>query len=107
MTNHFLYLCFQNRLVTTSSERYLLIYMIAVLIVISALVIWFFIVFQKRKNKLLIDKLKLQQTFEEELSETQQEIQEQTINSIGLELREKIDQIFLNRKNKFKARIKE
>lgn len=83
----------QNNSVTTVAERYLLIYMLVVLTVITALFIIFFVVFQKRKNKLLADKIKQQQIFEEEISNTQIEIQEQTLKNIGQELHDNIGQL--------------
>jgi len=92
MTN-FLILLFQGPKVSTAAERYLLIYMIGVLIIVTTLVILFFIVFQKRKNKLLIDKIKQQQAFEEELSNAQTEIQEQTLKNIGWELHDNVGQL--------------
>ena len=79
--------------VTTQSERYLLIYMIFALVLITSIVILFFIVFQKRKNKLVMDKIKQQQAFEEELSTAQVEIQEQTLKNIGQELHDNIGQL--------------
>lgn len=79
--------------VTTKSERYLLIYMIFTLVIITTIVIVFFVVFQKRKNKLLLDKIKQQQVFEEEISNTQIEIQEQTLKNIGQELHDNIGQL--------------
>ena len=63
------------------------------LILITSLVIVFFIVFQKRKNKLILDKIKQQQDFEEELSNAQLEIQEQTLKNIGQELHDNIGQL--------------
>jgi signal transduction histidine kinase len=83
----------QNQPITTSAERYLLIYMLVVLVVITALFIIFFIVFQKRKNKLILDKIKQQQAFEEEITNTQIEIQEQTLKNIGQELHDNIGQL--------------
>lgn len=79
--------------ISTSAERYLLIYMIGVLIVVCALIIIFFIVFQKRKNKLLLDKLEQQKIFDEEISRTQSEIQEQTLKNIGWELHDNVGQL--------------
>ena len=79
--------------VSTSAERYLLIYMIGVLLIVTSLVVIFFIVFQKRKNKLLLDKIRQQQAFEEELSITQTEIQEQTLKHIGWELHDNVGQL--------------
>lgn len=83
----------QQPATSTASERYLLIYMIGVLVVITSLVILFFIVFQKRKNKLLIDKIKQKQAFEKELSNAQTEIQEQTLKNIGWELHDNVGQL--------------
>jgi len=82
-----------ERAVSTNAERYLLIYMVAVLLVVTSLVILFFIVFQKRKNKLLLDKIKQQQAFDEEISRTQTEIQEQTLKNIGWELHDNVGQL--------------
>ena len=89
----FFILIFQSPKVTSQSERYLLIYMTIALILITSLVIVFFIVFQKRKNKLILDKIKQQQDFEEELSNAQLEIQEQTLKNIGQELHDNIGQL--------------
>ena len=71
----------------------ILVYSLTVILVISAFVITFFIVFQKRKNKLLLDKIKQQQEFEEEISKTQTEIQEQTLKHIGWELHDNVGQL--------------
>ncbi len=79
--------------VSTAAERYLLLYMVGVLIIVCTLIILFFIVFQKRKNKLILDKIAQQQAFEEELSKTQLEIQEQTLKNIGQELHDNVGQI--------------
>jgi signal transduction histidine kinase len=82
-----------QRAVSTSAERYLLVYMIAVLLIVCTLIIMFFIVFTKRKNKLLLDKIKQQQEFDEEISKTQTEIQEQTLKHIGWELHDNVGQL--------------
>ena len=79
--------------VSTSAERYLLVYMIGVLIIVCSLIIIFFTVFQKRKNKLLLDKLEQQKIFDEEISRTQTEIQEQTLKNIGWELHDNVGQL--------------
>ncbi|MFD2823768.1 sensor histidine kinase [Lacinutrix iliipiscaria] len=79
--------------VSTSAERYLLVYMIGVLLIVCSLIIIFFIVFQKRKNQLLLDKIKQQQIFDEEISRTQTEIQEQTLKNIGWELHDNVGQL--------------
>ncbi|GAB1858507.1 hypothetical protein MHTCC0001_33460 [Flavobacteriaceae bacterium MHTCC 0001] len=82
-----------ERIVSTASERYLLVYMIAVLVIITSLVIVFFVVFQKRKNKLILDKIKQQQAFEEEIIQAQTEAQEQTLKNIGWELHDNVGQL--------------
>lgn len=79
--------------VSTAAERYLLVYMIVVLVIVSALTIVIFIVFVKRKDKLLMEKLKQQKAFEEEISKTQLEIQEQTLKDIGRELHDNVGQL--------------
>lgn len=80
-------------IVSTSAERYMLVYMIGVLFVVGTLIIVFFITFQKRKNKLLLDKIKQQQLFEEEIAKTQIEIQEQTLKNIGQDLHDNVGQL--------------
>ena len=82
-----------ERLASTASERYLLVYMIAVLVILTTLVIVFFVVFLKRKNKLMLDKIKQQQAFEEELTQVQTETQEQTLKNIGWELHDNVGQL--------------
>ena len=82
-----------EQLISTDAERYLLIYMTAVLAVVSALIIIFFIVFQKRKNKLLLEKIDQQRKFEEEIAKTQLEIQDQTLKNVGQELHDNVGQL--------------
>lgn len=82
-----------ERIVSSASERYMLVYMIAVLVIITSLVIIFFIVFQKRKNKLLLEKLEQQRAFEEEMIQAQTETQEQTLKNIGWELHDNVGQL--------------
>lgn len=82
-----------ERLASTASERYLLIYMVAVLVIITALVVVFFVVFLKRKNKLLEDRIKQQQAFESEIARAQTETQEQTLKNIGWELHDNVGQL--------------
>ncbi|MCB4808986.1 histidine kinase [Tamlana sp. 62-3] len=82
-----------ERIASTASERYLLMYMVGVLVIITSLVIVFFVVFQKRKNKLLLDKIKQQQEFEEEIAQAQTETQEQTLKNVGWELHDNVGQL--------------
>lgn len=93
MINKLLVLLELQKPVSTSAERNLLIYMVFVLLTLCTLIIIFFVVFQKRKNKLIADKIKQQQAFEEEISNTQIEIQEQTLKNIGQELHDNIGQL--------------
>ncbi len=93
MINFLLQIQHTERIVSTSAERYLLVYMIGVLLIVTSLVVIFFIVFQKRKNKLLLDKIKQQKAFDEEISRTQTEIQEQTLKNIGWELHDNVGQL--------------
>ncbi|WP_299130943.1 histidine kinase [uncultured Winogradskyella sp.] len=83
----------RDQIVSTDAERYLLIYMIGVLLIICTLIVIFFIVFQKRKNQLLVEQLKQKQAFEEELTKTQQEIQEETLKHVGRELHDNVGQL--------------
>lgn len=85
----------RDHLVTSDAERYLLVYMISVLLVVVALVIIFFVVFQKRKNQLLIDKVNQQRKFDEELVKTQQEIQDETLKHVGRELHDNVGQMLV------------
>ena len=82
-----------ERLTSTASERYLLVYMIAVLVIVTTLVIIFFVVFLKRKNKLLLEKIKQQQVFDQEIVQAQTETQEQTLKNIGWELHDNVGQL--------------
>jgi signal transduction histidine kinase len=56
-------------------------------------VVVFFIAFQRRKNRFLIDRLEAQQKFKEELANSQLEIQEQTFKNIAWELHDNVGQL--------------
>ncbi|WP_456437571.1 sensor histidine kinase [Psychroserpens sp.] len=71
----------------------LIAYMIFVVLLLTVMVILFFVTFQKRKNKILQDKFKQEQEFNEEISRTQSEIQEQTLKHIGWELHDNVGQL--------------
>ena len=77
----------------SDAQRHFFIYMISVLVLLVGILILFFLVFQKRKNKLLKEKLRQQQLFEEEISKTQIEIQEQTLKNIGQDLHDNVGQL--------------
>lgn len=68
-------------------------YVILVVVILSTMVIAFFVAFQKRKNKLLLDKIRQQKEFEETVAETSEEIQEQTLKYVGQELHDNIGQL--------------
>ncbi|MCH4553386.1 sensor histidine kinase [Aestuariibaculum lutulentum] len=82
-----------ERLASTASERYLLIYSVSVLFIVTALVVIFFVVFLKRKNKLMLEKLEQEQAFEAEIVQAQTETQEQTLKNVGWELHDNIGQL--------------
>ncbi|WP_299116838.1 histidine kinase [uncultured Winogradskyella sp.] len=77
----------------SDEELALLAYVAFFVFTIVVVFVIFFLTFQKRKNQLLIDKLKQQQKFEEELSEAQQEIQEETLKHVGRELHDNVGQL--------------
>lgn len=79
---------------TINKEEIALVgYMTLVVVLLSAMVIIFFVAFQKRKNKLLFEKIEQQKKFEETVAQTSAEIQEQTLKYIGQELHDNIGQL--------------
>lgn len=79
---------------TINKEEIALIgYMTLVVILLATMVIVFFIAFQKRKNKLLLEKIKQRKEFEETVAKTSEEIQEQTLKYLGQELHDNIGQL--------------
>ncbi len=84
----------------------ILIYSTVVILIIAITVIVFFIAFQKRKNKLVLDKIKQKQQFDEELVKTQQEIQEETLKHVGRELHDNIGQMLVLASMQMKAAAK-
>lgn len=68
-------------------------YVIFAVLLLSIMVILFFITFQKRKNKILLDQIEQQKKFDEEISRTQSEIQEQTLKHVGWELHDNVGQL--------------
>lgn len=68
-------------------------YMTLVVGLLATMVIVFFIAFQKRKNKLLLERIKQQKEFEDIVAKTSAEIQEQTLKYIGQELHDNIGQL--------------
>lgn len=79
---------------TIDKEQITLIgYVIFVVLLLAVMVILFFVTFQKRKNKILQDKFKQEREFNEEISRTQTEIQEQTLKHVGWELHDNVGQL--------------
>lgn len=74
-------------------EVLLIIYVIGTIFLLVAFVVLFFLAFQKRKNKLLLDQYEAKKKFQEELASTQLEIQEQTFKNIAWELHDNVGQL--------------
>lgn len=71
----------------------LLTYVILAMLLFAIVFITFFSVFQKRKNKMLLDQIEQQRLFDEELIKTQQEIQDETLKHVGRELHDNVGQL--------------
>jgi len=84
----------------------ILVYSIVVMVIIAVTIIVFFVAFQKRKNQLLLEKIKQQQKFEEELIKSQQEIQEETLKQVGRELHDNIGQMLVMSTMQMNAAVK-
>jgi signal transduction histidine kinase len=96
----------QGGLEKESLDLTILIYSIVVILVITMTIIVFFIVFLKRKNQLLFDKVKQQKKFDDELIKTQREIQEETLKHIGRELHDNIGQMLVMSTMQMNAAVK-
>jgi signal transduction histidine kinase len=71
----------------------LITYVVFAVLLLSVMVILFFVTFQKRKNKLLLDQIKQQKAFDDEISRSQTEIQEETLKHVGRELHDNVGQL--------------
>ena len=74
-------------------EILLIIYFVAIAVFLAAFVIVFFIAFQRRKNKLLLERYEAKKRFERELVDSQLEIQNQTLKNVGWELHDNVGQL--------------
>ncbi|WP_378176220.1 sensor histidine kinase [Aquimarina sp. SS2-1] len=74
-------------------EILLIVYFTAIILFFAIFGILFFVAFQRRKNKLLLEKFKAEQRFEEELQNSKLEIQEQTLKNVSWELHDNIGQL--------------
>lgn len=77
----------------TQETIVLIVYAIAIIFGLLLFVIWIFIAFQKRKNKLLVEQIEAEKKYEHELTTSQLEIQEQTFKNIGWELHDNVGQL--------------
>ena len=77
----------------TQETIVLIVYVIAIIFGLLLFVIWIFIAFQKRKNKLLVEQIEAEKRYERELATSQLEIQEQTFKNIGWELHDNVGQL--------------
>ena len=95
MLHIWLYLCAPVQRKISNEEIALITYVVFFVLVIVTVFVLFFVIFQKRKNQLLIDRVEQQKAFDEELIKTQQEIQEETLKHIGRELHDNIGQMLV------------
>lgn len=70
-----------------------LIFSIMGLVALCFIVVFLFVIFQKKKNTLLLKQVEAQQQFEQEIAESQVEIREQTLRNISWELHDNIGQL--------------
>ncbi len=71
----------------------LIIYFTVIILFFIVFGIIFFIAFQRRKNKLLLEKLKAEQRYEDEIFKSRIEIQEQALKNVSWELHDNIGQL--------------
>lgn len=71
----------------------LIIYFTIIILFFVVFGIIFFVAFQRRKNKLLLDKLRAEQRFEDEIFKSRIEIQEQALKNVSWELHDNIGQL--------------
>ncbi|PKA84424.1 hypothetical protein ATE92_2613 [Ulvibacter sp. MAR_2010_11] len=71
----------------------LITYFIAVIFLLVLFVVLFFIAFQKKKNKFLLERLEAEKKFEKEIANSRLEIQEQTLKNIAWELHDNVGQL--------------
>tara|TARA_R110002124_G_scaffold82180_3_gene215821 strand:- start:4421 stop:5245 length:825 start_codon:yes stop_codon:yes gene_type:complete len=70
-------------------------YVVFFVLILVIVFVVFFTTFQRRKNQLLLDNIKQQKQFDEELIKTQQEIQEETLKHVGRELHDNVGQMLV------------
>lgn len=76
------------------TDIYLILLAILVLLAgLTAFIIYFIVLFRKRQALNLMEKERLALTFQQELTKTQLEVQEQTMQTIGADLHDNIGQL--------------
>ena len=71
----------------------LITYFILVILFLSGFTILFFITYQRRKNKMLIEKIEAERRFKTEITNARLEIQEATLKNVSWELHDNIGQL--------------
>lgn len=71
----------------------LIVYFTLIILFFIVFGIIFFIAFQRRKNKLVFEKLRAEQRFEDEIFKSRIEIQEQALKNVSWELHDNIGQL--------------
>lgn len=74
-------------------EVLLIFYFITVIFIVIVFGLVFFLVFQKRKNKILNEKMMMEVRYKDEIAKTKVEIQEQTLKNVAWELHDNIGQL--------------
>lgn len=74
-------------------EGHAMIIAIITLVVLCIIIIMLFVVFQKRKNLLILKQIEAEKYFEQEITKTHIEIREETFRNISWELHDNIGQL--------------
>ena len=74
-------------------QIWLIVYFTLVILFFIIFGIIFFVTFQKRKNKLILENINAQRRFDDELVKSKLEIQEQTLKNVSWELHDNIGQL--------------
>lgn len=74
-------------------EILLIVYFICVIFLLIVFGLIFFVAFQKRKNKIINEKLMMEVRYKNEIATTKIEIQEQTLKNVAWELHDNIGQL--------------
>ena len=61
------------------------------LVILCVIIVILFVIFQKRKNALILEQKEIEKKFEQEIAKAQIEIREETFRNISWELHDNID----------------